>query len=95
MRDINEILALSEAEWKGVAEVAHEWEEWDYGGRLSYLADRGVEEDRLLTLRRLASDGAMTAAQLERFSRLEALVAQGRPVLDGLPLGGIPGEETT
>lgn len=87
---IDRLLGLARGGWEGVFEVAEEWEEWDYDGRLTFIVDHGLYEMYLRELENFAKQGAMTPEQLDRFSGLEALVAEARPILEGLPLGTPP-----
>lgn len=84
------LLGRTEDGWEEALGVAAEWEEWDYDGRLTFIADHGLSEMRLRELENLAKEGAMTPEQLARFSRLKALVAEVRPVLEGLHVGTPP-----
>ena len=70
--------------------MAAEWGEWDHVSRLTFVADHGLYEMYLRELEDFAKEGAMTPEQLDRFSRLKALVAEARPVLEGLRLGAPP-----
>ena len=85
--EIDRLLGLAKDGWEEVLEVAAEWEEWEYDGRLTFVVDHGLSEMRLRQLENFAKDGTMTAEQLARFSRLKVLVAETRPILEGLPLG--------
>ena len=85
--EIDRLLGLAKDGWEGVLEVAAEWEEWEYDGRLTFIVDHGLTEMHLRELENSAKQGAMTSEQLDRFSRLKALVAEARPVLESLPLG--------
>ena len=85
--EIDRLFGLSRDGWEAVLEVAAEWEEWDYDSRLTFVVDHGLTESRLRELDNFAKRGAMTPEQFDRFSRLKALVAEARPVLESLPLG--------
>ena len=87
---IDHLLDLAEADWRELPEVADEFDDWDYASRMSYIVEWDLVENRLRTLERLSEGGQMAPEQLARFSRLKVLVAEARPILEGLRMGTPP-----
>lgn len=87
VEEAERLLGIAQAEWEGVFKVAAEWDEWDSGSWLTYIVDHDLAEMRLRELERLVEEGVMSPDQLARYEHLKALVAEARPVFDGLDLG--------
>jgi hypothetical protein len=81
---IDEYLVYLTRAWKGIPQLAAEWEEWDEHSRLVFDLNWAVPEDRLLQLRHWAEQGLLTPAQCTRYQELLKLVEKNRPTLERL-----------
>lgn len=78
---VDHLLDLSIAAWKELPEVAEEVHEWDFDSQISYLADWGAQEERLLALERRFEQGEMDTRQAAKYARLKQTVREAWPVL--------------
>jgi hypothetical protein len=88
-RHIDILLGMAMETWSSLPETERTIDEWDPVDRSIFLAEWPLEERRLEMLQDYAASGAMTESQLARYSELQKLVAQNRPVVDRLFEGWI------
>jgi hypothetical protein len=81
---IDRSLAYLIGEWTDVPEVAAEWESWDELDRLDFVIEWPLREIRLDQLEAWDTEGHLTAAQREQFTKLRQLIQRHRPTLERL-----------
>ena len=81
---IDEYLDYVIRAWRGIPDVAAQWDQWDDISQLTFVVDWGVPSDRLHQLHRWAEQGCLTPAQRAQYEELLRLVAQHHATLERL-----------
>jgi hypothetical protein len=71
-------------QWGRLPEIEAEINQWDPPDQLHFLEEWPLEEERLLYLTNLATNGKLRPGQRARYEQLQCLVARNRPIIERL-----------
>lgn len=84
LQEIDFQLDLSFEQWERLPEVEATIDDWDQIDQIVFIEEWPLQEERLRWLAQEVAQGLLTPQQLQRYDKLQELVAKNRPIIERL-----------